>query len=280
VNAVVLRGAPSLAPLFAKAVLSGPLRSGGSALLDKHITLADQSVDTAHLAAYQRLCGYRVGDVLPATYLHMLSFPLSVVRMTQGDFPFPLLGLVHVQNVVTQRRPALVDETVSLNVWSDNLRSHSAGQQIDLVSEASVDGEIVWTETSTYLRRGKSSVAKEPRAESSSLTGAASQWRVPADIGRKYAAVSGDYNPIHLHNLPAKAFGFPKAIAHGMWLKARTLAAFEGRLPGAFTVDVTFKTPVLLPSTVELVAVQTEGRWTLDLHNMRSGKPHLTGEIR
>jgi acyl dehydratase len=83
-----------------------------------------------------------------------------------------------------------------------------------------------------------------------------------------------------LHNLPAKAFGFPKAIAHGMWLKARTLAAVEGRLPGAFTVDVTFKTPVLLPSTVELVAVQTEGRWTLDLHNMRSGKPHLTGEIR
>jgi acyl dehydratase len=102
---------------------------------------------------------------------------------------------------------------------------------------------------------------------------------VPGDIGRKYAAVSGDRNPIHLHTLTAKAFGFPRAIAHGMWLNARTVAAFEGRLPGAFTVDVSFKTPVLLPSTVELAATRLDEHWRFDLRDARSGKPHVVGEI-
>jgi acyl dehydratase len=270
---------PSLPALFAKAVVSGALRRGTRTLQGTHLTLASQAIDAAHLSAYQRLCGYRVGDVLPPTYLHLLSFPLSVVRMTDGDFPFPLLGLVHVHNVVNQVRPVRADEAVSLDVWADNLRPHPAGRQIDLVTEASIDGEVVWSETSTYLRRGTSATPKEPRTDSLPIPGATSQWRVPVDIGRKYAAVSGDRNPIHMHNLAAKALGFPRAIAHGMWLKARTLAAFEGRLADRLTVDVAFKTPVFLPSTVELAAQHVDGNWTFELRNAPSGKPHLLGEI-
>ena len=53
------------------------------------------------------------------------------------------------------------------------------------------------------------------------------RWKAPADIGRQYAKVSGDYNPIHLSAVSAKLFGFPTAIAHGLWNKARTLAALE-----------------------------------------------------
>jgi acyl dehydratase len=102
---------------------------------------------------------------------------------------------------------------------------------------------------------------------------------VPGDIGRRYAAVSGDRNPIHLHPLTARAFGFPRAIAHGMWLKARTLATIESRLPDAFSVDVTFKTPVLLPSTVSLVAAHHDDGWLLDVRNAKSGKPHLSGSV-
>ena len=37
-------------------------------------------------------------------------------------------------------------------------------------------------------------------------------------------------NPIHLSALTAKALGFKHAIAHGMWVKARTLAALAGAL--------------------------------------------------
>jgi acyl dehydratase len=92
--------------------------------------------------------------------------------------------------------------------------------------------------------------------------GAVAQVQVPESIGRKYGAVSGDRNPIHLHALTARAFGFPKAIAHGMWLKARTLAALEGRLPQALTVEVAFKTPVLLPSTIAIATALEGSQWT------------------
>ena len=65
--------------------------------------------------------------------------------------------------------------------------------------------------------------------------------------------MSGDVNPIHLHPLTAKAMGFPRAIAHGMWTYARTLATLGHKAiePGKSTVW--FGKPVLLPGTVELV---------------------------
>jgi acyl dehydratase len=105
-------------------------------------------------------------------------------------------------------------------------------------------------------------------------------WRVPGDIGRRYAAVSGDVNPIHLHPLTARAFGFPRAIAHGMWCKAHALAALESRLPDAFTVDVAFRKPVLLPSTAHFVVRPTGGGFDLGL--LRAGKDgeHLVGTVR
>jgi acyl dehydratase len=55
--------------------------------------------------------------------------------------------------------------------------------------------------------------------------------RAPADIGRRYGLVSGDMNPIHLSAPSAKLFGFRQAIAHGLWTKARALAAMLPRQP-------------------------------------------------
>jgi acyl dehydratase len=293
-----LTAAPSLMPLYARAAITAPLHRGDT-LPDTVYSLADQRIDTAHLVAYERVCGFRVTDELPPTYLHVLAFPLSVALMTESSFPFPLVGLVHVANSITMNRLVRADEVVSVTVRAANLRPHNAGRQLDILADALVDGEVVWSGRSTYLRRGGSSTGggkaagakaagakaeparRKPSAESGAeQVGAVAQVRVPESIGRKYAAVSGDRNPIHLHALAARAFGFPKAIAHGMWLKARTLAALEGRLPQALTVEVAFKTPVFLPSTVAIATALEGSQWALDVRNARSGKPHLTGSVR
>ena len=73
--------------------------------------------------------------------------------------------------------------------------------------------------------------------------------------------MSGDINPIHMHPLSARLFGFPKPIAHGMWLKARCLAALEGQLPDALHGRRAFKLPLLLPAKVgvRVVARRTAG---------------------
>ena len=104
-----------------------------------------------------------------------------------------------------------------------------------------------------------------------------SAWRLPADLGRRYAAVSGDHNPIHLYPLTARALGFPRQIAHGMWSLARCVAALENRLPDAVTVDVAFKKPIFLPGTVAFgVDTTTEGL-AFALTSPKDGAPHLVG---
>ena len=280
---------PSLLPLYARAAVTGSLHRG-SALPESVYTMTGQAIDREHLASYQRVCGFRVSDALPPTYLHILAFPLSVALMTERAFPFPLVGMVHVHNAITVHRPVSAGEVFAFDVRAAQLRPHKSGRQFDLLAQASVDGEVVWSGRSTYLRRGKggsdgaqpAQTDAQPAHDDSAATvqSAVAQLRVPEDIGRRYAAVSGDRNPIHLHALSARAFGFPKAIAHGMWLKARVLATLEGRLPnGEYTADVAFKTPVLLPSTIAVETGTVGGLWSLNVTNAKSGKPHLTGRI-
>lgn len=283
---------PSLPRLYAKAMVTGFGR-GGDSLPEVEVRAAAVPVRAEHLASYDRVCGFRINDTVPATYPHALAFPLAVSLMTDGDFPFPLMGLVHVANRITVHRPIGLGETLDLAVRAENLRPHEKGRQLDIVAEASVNGQIVWRGVSTYLRRGEAeqrggsgdggeeppSAQREPARREAASPSAVGTWRVEGSTGRRYAAVSGDRNPIHLYPLTAKAFGFPRAIAHGMWTKARCLAAFEGRLPEAFTVDVEFRAPVLLPSTVAFSTVTSDGQTTFALHDAKRGRRHLSGTL-
>jgi acyl dehydratase len=243
------------------------------------VVLREQAIDADHLAVYQRTCGFRIQDVLPPTYLHVLAFPLAITLMVEPEFPFPVVGLLHLANVIEQRRPVRLDEVVSISVHAADLRAHHTGRTVDLIAEATVGDQTVWRERSTYVRREQRAGPRPPRAASDAPRGAVALIRVPGDIGRRYAAISGDRNPIHLNPLAARAFGFPRAIAHGMWLEARALAAIEARLPSAFTVDVAFKAAVPLPSTLSLVTVRDGDTWRLDVRGTKSGRPHLTGSV-
>jgi acyl dehydratase len=279
---------PNLTALLARAVATGVGRSGDT-LPDTVVVRRDVRLDPAAVAAYAQVCQFPVGDTLPTTYLHMLAFPLSVHAMADRSFPFPLIGMVHVRNRITHHRPVGIDEVVDLEVSLADLRPHPKGRQFDVVADARVANEVVWSSTSTYLRRGKANgEAADDHHPADDVDVAAlpmtAQWKVPADIGRRYGAVSGDRNPIHLFGLTAKAFGFNRAIAHGMWSKARCLAALEGRLPDAHQVDVAFKLPIMLPSTVEYATQAVGDDWQFALRGRSRddspGKPHLAGVVR
>ncbi|MEV6928777.1 MaoC/PaaZ C-terminal domain-containing protein [Dactylosporangium sp. NPDC051485] len=276
----VLDRPPRMGPLYRAAALRRS--AGGATLPDRALRLDGVRIDRAHLAEYDRVCGFRLSDELPATYPHVLAFPLAMALMTANDFPFAILGLVHVANRVEVRRPLLAGETFSLEVRAEHLRPHDRGTQLDVVATATVDGEEVWLDRSTYLRKsGKSGKSEKPgRSEQREEPGQI-VWRVPRSTGTEYAAVSADRNPIHTSRILARAFGFRSTIAHGMWTKARCLAALEGRLPDAYAAEVAFKLPVLLPATVAFRARQGAGGkgWRFDVHDRRTGKPHLTGAI-
>jgi len=260
-----------------------PFVGGGDDLPDDVVEVPGVEVDRGHLTRYQRVCGFRVSDRLPATYPHMVAFPHSMDLMTRLSFPFGVIGLVHVENVVKLLRPLTADDGFDLTVRTANLRDHKSGRQFDVVAEATIAGEPVWHSTSTYLHRegSGSGGGGKPKRKPAATPGEGTQvWKVPGDIGRQYAAVSGDRNPIHLHPLTARLFGFPSAIAHGMWVKARCLAALDGHLPDdGYTAAVKFKLPMTIPAKAAFRSwPEGDGR-AFSVADARSGKPHVDGTI-
>jgi acyl dehydratase len=286
-----LTSAPGMGWLFARAALS--MIPGASALPvlgarrsaevgDEVLVLPEAEVDRARLAAYDRVCAFRLRDALPSTFLHVLAFPLHLSLITDPSFPLPAVGLVHVYNRITQHRALGAAERFSLRVWAGPIQPHPRGRQVSLRTEARVGDELVWEEVSTNLRRGGGDEASAaPEVPSSEGLPTVATWRLPGDLGRRYASVSGDYNPIHIHPLSARLFGFPAAIAHGMWTKARSLAVLESRLPAAYTVEVAFKRPVVLPATVNFVErVQAGDTIRFGVRGPGKDTPHLEGVVR
>jgi acyl dehydratase len=254
-----LRAALALAP-GASAL---PFVAGaGNEIPDLVLTLAPTSLETKRLADYARVCGFAVRETLPATAPHLLAFPLHMALMTDSSFPFGAVGLVHLSNRIVVRRAIGREEALELRVRATALEPHPKGRTFTIVTEASAGGELVWEEHSTMLRRGGgasgSSERSEPSAPSELVRSA--EWELREDLGRRYGSVSGDRNPIHMHALSAKLFGFPRAIAHGMWTKARCLAELEADLPDAYTVAVSFRKPILLPGGVTFAKSSAEGQ--------------------
>ena len=241
------------------------------------LTRPPVTVDREHAARYAELCGFPVRDTVALTYPHMLAQPLHLAILTDPRFPVPAMGMVHLENAITQHRRIAVGETLDVRVDVGSPIPHPVGRAWRLTSTVSADGEIVWESVSTYLRRGR----RDPDVTwADTLVDVAPGpvvWSLGADLGRRYAAVSGDYNPIHLTTLSAKALGFPRQIAHGMWTKARCVAMLENRLPDAVTVEVAFRKPVLLPSTVAFGTVASDGGWDFSLHRRNSETLHLLG---
>ncbi len=278
-----LPSAPGTVSLYVRALLS---RRGEGPVPARRLVLRDVAADPVRLRRYADVCGFADSSRLPVTYPHIVAFPLAMSLMTARDFPLPLLGLVHIANRIERLRPVEAGERLTYRVWADRSRPHPKGTAFDVVAEAD-DGSVpVWRSVSTYLHRERAAEGSRPRADVSAGGPRRAgepvldeRWEVPGSAGRRYAAVSGDRNPIHLHPVAARLFGFPRAIAHGMWTKARALAALEDRLPDAYRVDVSFRAPVLLPARVRLTAARSGAGWEFGLRGDDGAREHLRGEV-
>ena len=272
-----LSGMPSTAPLLARAALLAKLPRG-SEVPERTLVVEDVAVDRSRLAAYQRLTGYAVDDTLPQPYPWVLAFPVQTALMARRDFPVPLPGMVHLSNRVTTHRRLDAADRFTLSVTAGGLRPHQRGRTLDVRLEARVEGDLVWDCDSVYLSRGSGTPDAPRRDVPPDLPDGptAGRWRLPEDLGRSYAGVSGDVNPIHLYALTAKGMGFPRQIAHGMWTYARTLAALGRTSLGPSTSSVWFTRPVFLPSTVELVVGRARGVTVAGLRSAKDpAKRHL-----
>lgn len=243
------------------------------------MTKSGMQFDKNHINEYCRVCGFANNTSIPVTYAAMICRDLQIHLMVHESFPFPVMGLVHLANRIEQYAAFDLSSKLSLSVsLGKDLIPHDKGYCCDLVCEFHCEetSRLMWRNTFTLFHHQKRDKTNddprdmyESQIKQSDLDGAReiSRWNIPSHKGREYAAVSGDYNPIHLHAASAYLFGFRGgAIMHGMWTKAHALAhvlppvekmaippvSADGTAPPLTEVYVEFKTPLFLPSTAVL----------------------------
>ena len=259
-----------------------PFVPRGDTLPDRTLTVDELTIDPANVAAYANVTGLRFGDAVPLTYPFALTFPTVMSLVTSFDFPFAAMGSVHIENRITQHRPILVTDTVSVQVHAENLREHRRGLLVDIVTDVNVGNETAWHQVTTFLHQQRTSLSDEPKPPPQKQPKPGPPNAVlritPGQI-RHYASVAGDHNPIHTNPIAAKLFGFPTVIAHGMFTAAAVLANIEGQLPDAVKYLVRFAKPVVLPARAGLYVDRISDGWRLTLRNLMKGDPHLTGSV-
>lgn len=244
-----------------------------------HVTTPPVAIDAGHVARYSQVCGFPRRDTVPVTYPHLLTFGAQMEVMADPGFPWPAMGSVHVENRITSHRPIGLDEVLGVQVDVETTRPHAKGTIVDFVSTIHSGEEPVWESTSSYLVRGGGTEDAPAGLAFPDAPEGRAGWSLPEDLGRRYGRVSGDMNPIHLHPVTAKALGFRRHIAHGMWTKARALAAIENRLPDAVQVDVAFKKPIFLPGKVAFGVTGDRNAWNFAVRNPKDGAPHVVGRV-
>lgn len=249
-------------------------------------TLAAVRPEPEHLARYAALCEGPQTDVVPIAYPHMLASGMHLAMLSSPAFPISVLGLVHVNNRIIRERTQDAAEPMALRSWLEGHRDTERGQEFDLETEGLAGRAVIWRETCTFLarRRGRPasrSIADKTReSRIDKGTVASTSFAVPAGLGRRYASVSGDYNPIHLADVTARPFGFRKAIAHGMWSLARCAAELgEAGMMGQTMLDVAFRLPVYLPAWVTLESRAAAGAVDFALKDSSGNRLYLTGEL-
>ncbi|MFE3518192.1 MaoC family dehydratase [Streptomyces sp. NPDC059166] len=274
---------------LARGALTSPFKRAGrpgATLPGRREVLPARPIAPGPLAAYRGVCGFTGPETLPLTYPHVLGFPSAMRLMTARDFPLPVLGLVHTWIEITAHRTPRPADELGLTVYAAELNPHRRGTEVTVVTEARIADELVWESRSGYLARHRTGDDGAPagvggreapsRAPAPPKLPAVAEWRLPTGLGRRYGAASGDRNPIHLHPLTARLFGFPRHIAHGMWTVARCLAETANSPGGAgrvHSVRADFRAPVPLPSTVTYAAEGTA-------FEVRGGeRVHLTGIV-
>ena len=266
----------------------------------KRLRVENIRFDANHLRQFKKICGFsKEHQGVPLCYPHLITFGLHTHLLTEPDFPFNILGAVHIENTIERTSYTPLDQVYSLEVYLDNLMPHSKGASFDLVSELSISGsstkeEVVWRETSTNLVRlpGKlrdiqnQTEGRKDARPKSPCSEQADVWKLTSDLGRIYGAVSGDRNPIHLYPLTAKAFGFKRQIIHGMWTLSKSSACAEmilereGWDTERLALSNRFYRPVFLPAKVHHYSHVEVDQASFQVWNPTASNLHMQAEIK
>jgi acyl dehydratase len=259
--------------------------------------LDSTKVEPEHVQRYAQLCDLPFeSSNIPLIFPQLLGFPLLLSYCGSSDCPWPAMGIVHLANEIESYAPIAVGDVLQITLSTGSLIRHPKGQAFTVRLEVERGGELVWQARQTLLRRGVTRPSGADWNESMLLerSGAQTERQVlqrvgefdaPLGIGRRYAPVSGDFNPIHLSTLAARLFGFERSIAHGLWSLARSVSVLGSVHPGwgigsQQRLVTVFGSPVRLPSRVTVWAsTPTDGGQAFELRDGLGERVHLQARL-
>jgi len=282
--AIEVTETPSLAATFFRALGTGSKRPGlVMTLPPAELVLPRVQLNAQHIGQYSALCGFHVGQGVPLIYPQLLTFPLVTAYICSDACPWPAMGTVHLANTIEQHQPLFADDVVRVEMATGSLFAHEKGQGFTLDLRILRGDELVWSATQSLLRVGVKETSGAPygsQIQADAPLSCQTEFSASADIGRRYGAVSGDRNPIHMSALSARLFGFKRAIAHGMWTNARALSYLLPTKPvKQARLAVEFKTPLYLPGRASLWSARTENGALFEVRDAKGQRPHLRGQF-
>lgn len=260
--------------------------------LPQRIYTKTLNVDNVHYASFCQEVDWPANEHAHPLYLQMLSLPLQMQCLLDKQSPFPLLGLIHAANKVFVLEHCDLSEPFECRVRFHDVRPHSRGWEVDVMLEALQSGNLVYRAISSYLVKVKA-VHVAPLGPKTDLSDECSledraliaDINASANTGRRYAKLSGDYNPIHLSAISAKAFGFKQPIAHGMWTLSCAVSAFVSHQENSQSITVKevncrFKKPVFLPNNIHIQQhCKTDTSALLDVTDINDSLIHLSASV-
>ncbi len=243
----------------------------------------EHKIDIGNLNRYRNSCGFINNGLIPVTYPFVIGFPLIMKILTASQFPVAVLGLVHYKNQITQYAPIAETASLSLICSVSDDQDTPLGRVFDIRLELYAAGQLVWESISSFFKKNtkrKTRSTTKATFHDLQLQRRATFTLTPF-IALKYAFISGDLNPIHMHKFAARLFGFNRSIIHGMWSKARAIAALEEDMQHLPTqIEVQFEKPILLPAKIQLNYRRSASAAQFSLTDPTQKISHLTGTVR
>ncbi|TKB45063.1 MaoC/PaaZ C-terminal domain-containing protein [Thalassotalea mangrovi] len=203
-------------------------------------------VDLKNQQSFRNVMHLSHDQPLPISYEFITAFPYILKVSADKRFAYSALGLVHLSSEFQCFQE--LDRTAEFDLNIDVIQDieHAKGKAVKMVIEFYQDNKLCVRNTNLMLKKSKHLGEQRPQ-QAPKMFQQEYFLLLNHKLARRYASISGDYNPIHMYDFTARLFGFDHAIIHGMYLAHRLL------LDKKVETDhcrISFKKPCKLPAKV------------------------------
>ncbi len=207
-------------------------------------------------------------QALPPTFYVTWAMAALGEAIVKLPLPYDYARVLHSASEVRYSRPLCIDETAEYTTRVTSIDDNPRRAKIrveSIVTERDSRGPEIFRNTMELhvpKPAPKQAGAKPKRPDPPAIADdmrAISDLRMPARLGRQYALVAGDFNPVHWSRLAARSMGFKSTFVQGYCTKALLAHGLirqilRGAADRLVSLRVEFRKPILLPATVTIFA--------------------------